>query len=386
MRILLISSEFPPGPGGIGTHAYELARGFVELGHDIEAVVGQDYVEPEMRDAWNLGRTFPVFPLAPAGQGGRFSRARDRLAVIRRRATLFRPDVILATGDPAVYWAGLANLLAGSRRVPILAVEHGRVAPGPEAGLKRWSFRRADHVVAVSAYSLSRLAAQGVRAQVGSVIHNGADVDYFRPASAEEQADLRGRYGLGDAPLLLTVGSVHARKGQDLVVRALPQILEEHPDTLYLVAGLGHEADALKGLAQELGVAERVRLLGPVSRDELRQLYGTCDLFLMTSRNTKTQFEGFGIAAVEAALCGRPAVVSGDSGLQEAVVDGETGRVVPQENPAAIAEAACELLAAPEMRARWGEAAERRARADLSWLRAARAYARVMAGLVDGAS
>ena len=383
MRIHVISSELPPGPGGIGTHAYEVARGLVCLGHEVEVVAAQDYVEAGEASAWNAAQPFAVVPLARAGSGGRLGRAWSRLKMLRRRLVDFRPDVILASGDPAVYWTRLA-LKTVRRRPSVVAVEHGRVPPAREARLKRWSFEGADHVVAVSAYSLGRLQAWGVRPRAESVIHNGADVDFFRPVTGAESADLRRELGLGDVRLLLTVGSVHARKGQDLVVRALPSILQAVPDVHYLVAGLGHEAAALEDLARAEGVADRIHLLGAVDRERLRVLYGTCDLFLMTSRNTETQFEGFGIAAIEAALCGRPALVTGGSGLHEAVLDGETGRVAAPEDPQDVARLAIELLSSPGDLRALGEAARRRAMEELSWQASATAYGELLVSLADG--
>jgi phosphatidylinositol alpha-1,6-mannosyltransferase len=95
----------------------------------------------------------------------------------------------------------------------------------------------------------------------------------------------------------------------------------------------------------------------------------------MTSQHTATgDFEGFGIAVVEAALCGKPAVVSGNSGLEEAVVDGETAFVVPQSDPVATAGALMSLLADEPLRIRFGKAARQRAMAEQTWAARAAAY------------
>jgi phosphatidylinositol alpha-1,6-mannosyltransferase len=207
------------------------------------------------------------------------------------------------------------------------------------------------------------------------VIPNGADEKRFRRLPVDEVAAYRTGLGLGDAQLLLTVGNVSERKGQDVVIRALPHILAQTPNTHYLIAGLPTRRPALEALAQKLGVLDHVHFLGRVSNQELPLLINACDLFVMTSRHTAGgDFEGYGIAVVEAAFCGLPAVVSAPSGLAEAIVDGETGIAVPQDDPEATAQAIIQLLQNGALRQQMGEAARRRALREQTWTQRAAAY------------
>src|SRR5262249_5202438 len=152
---------------------------------------------------------------------------------------------------------------------------------------------------------------------------NGADPVRFRILAEPAIRQARRELGVPPGPLLVTVGHVTKRKGQDVVVRALSRIVEAVPDVHYLVAGLPTLGPELLRLAAELGVAERVHLLGRVDETRLPAVLNAADLFVLTSRRTESgDVEGFGIAVVEAALCGKPAVVSADSGLAEAVRDG----------------------------------------------------------------
>lgn len=377
LKLLLLSTEFPPGPGGIGTHAYQLARQLARRGWRLSVVTPQDYAAETEIAAWNARRGFRVARLPKVRFRPRQALARRR--VLERELDALDPDLLVASGDPAVY---LGAWVARRRGLPIAAVEHGRLPPRWERPIKRRAFGAVDHVVAVSAFSMTRLLALGVRPRARSVIHNGADAERFGARDDGRAAELRRRWAAADAPVLLTVGNVTERKGQDVVIRALPRVLETVPGVRYLIAGLPTRQPELETLARRLGVAENVRFLGRVDADELPALYRACDLFVMTSRHTPEEFEGFGIAAIEAALCGRPAVVTAGSGLAEAVRDGETGRTVPLEDPEATAEALVELLADPARRARMGEAARRRALAEQTWERAADAYERLFRNLV----
>jgi phosphatidylinositol alpha-1,6-mannosyltransferase len=171
------------------------------------------------------------------------------------------------------------------------------------------------------------------------------------------------------------VGNVTERKGQEIVIRALPEILAQVPNTHYLIAGLPTRKKELLIIAEELGVADHVHFLGRVENRRLVSLLNCADVFVMTSRSTKDgDFEGFGIAAVEAALCGKPAVVSGDSGLAEAVIDGVTGIVVPQNDEEATADAIVSLLTDGERREEMGGAARKRALAGQTWEQTAKHY------------
>ncbi len=175
--------------------------------------------------------------------------------------------------------------------------------------------------------------------------------------------------------MLLTVGHVTERKGQEVVIRALPQILASQPDTHYWMAGLPTLQAKLEILALELGVLSHVHFLGRLDNADLRTAYNACDVFVMTSRHSSDgQFEGFGIAAVEAALCGKPAVVSDNSGLIEAVLPGKTGLVARENDPGSTAMAILTLLENPSLRQRMGEQARQRALDEQTWAASAAQY------------
>jgi phosphatidylinositol alpha-1,6-mannosyltransferase len=363
MRLLFAASEFPPGPGGIGTQADQIARQLSALGWEVRVIAPQDYATEE--DIAGFDAQLPYRLLRIGARPGSVERFFRRVWMISRESRRWHPDVLLASGQRTVW---LAALLTRFHKRRLAVIVHGSElgSPGsPGRILSRWAIGQAEGVIAVSEFTRRQMLDAGISPARCEVIPNGADPDLFKPCPAKRI----------EAPNLLTVGHVSLRKGQDVVVQALPVILRRVPDTQYTVAGLPTEAGALIGLAMQLGVADHVHILGRVYSATLVDLYNRCDVFVLTSRATSTgDIEGYGIVVVEAALCGKPSVVTADTGLVEAIVDGETGLAVPQDDPEAAAEAILSLLTDHEKRLSMGRAARKRAIGEQTWAKRALVY------------
>ncbi len=339
-RALLFSSEFPPGPGGIGQHAYQLARHLTRLGWEIGVVSPQAYAPAIERDEFNRRQPFAVAPLPDrsTGPGWFLARMRDINAAIRSR----RPALLIATGQRALLMTWMFGNL---HRLPWVAVGHGSEFLSRSRlnrSMTRRALENAAAVIAVSDYTagLIRAAADPRRLLV---IPNAADGDRFRPGLST--AALRQRWDIGEGPVVLTVGQVSERKAQDVIIRALPRVLAEHPELTYVMAGLPTLKEPFAALAAELGVTDHVRFVGIVADEELPATYNLADVFSLVSRKTAAgDVEGFGIVVQEAALCGVAAVVSRDCGLTEAIREGETGLSVPPDDPESTAAAILALL------------------------------------------
>lgn len=381
MRLLILSSEFPPGPGGIGTHAWQLARQLNNLGWEIVVLSPQDYaLEDEIRTFCdNLPFRVIRFRHLPASPlDGTY-----RLTTLYNWIKKWQPDIVLASGQRSVWLVAVASLF---QKVTTVAIGHGMefgiVSPW-ERPLTRWAFNRATAVICVSQYTRRYMLAMGVQPGKETVITNGADAEAFHPLGHEKIAAFRASLGLGHRPLLLTVGNVTDRKGQDIVIRSLPYVLQAGQDAHYVMAGLPTNRKSLTELAQSLGVMNRVHFLGRVDLDTLVAAYNACDVYTMTSRHDQQgDFEGYGIAAVEAAFCGKPAVVSAGSGLEEAVIHGQTGLVVPEQDPESTAHAIIRLLQDEPLRTTLGHQARKRALREQTWSNRALQYDRFLQGLI----
>lgn len=359
-----MTSEFPPGPGGIGTHAHQLALGLQRLGWEPLVLASQDYAADQDVAAFNASQPFRVvrFRKVP----GPPLEAAYREIVLARELRSFAPDVLVASGSRPVMLA--AARFAG-RKIPLVAMGHGTefgARSGWQAAAMRAAFGRATAIVCVSEFTRGEMHAAGIHSKEERVIPNGADPGRFRCLPKADAPAIRRELGLPpDVPLIVTVGNVTDRKGQDIVVRALAEIREP---VHYAIVGMPTRGVEIASLAEELGVADRVHLLGRLDGTRLVRLLNAADIFVMTSRHTRDgDFEGYGIAVIEAALCGLPAVVAGGSGLAEAIVDGKTGVCVPPEEPVATAAAIRGLLEDAALRARMGEAARLRAEGEQTW-------------------
>src|SRR5437773_1079083 len=175
-------------------------------------------------------------------------------------------------------------------------------------------------------------------------------------------------------------------KGMDTVIAALPAILARAPDVRYAVAGTGPDRERLEQLAHKLGLGDRVRFLGGVSDRELPALYNLASVYVGASRRAeRLGVEGFGIALVEASACGRPVVAGNSGGIPDAVRDGETGFLVPPEEPAAFADAICRLLADPAAAQRMGQNGRRAVETYFNWDRVVRDLRELEAQVVSRA-
>lgn len=192
--------------------------------------------------------------------------------------------------------------------------------------------REAAGMLAVSAAMRDDMAAIGIDPAKVRVHYTGVDTVRFCPG---DRMAARAALGFSDGPLIASVGALIPRKGQALVIEALPAL----PGVNYALAGAGNSESDYRALAARLGVADRVRFLGPVANADLPQIYRAADAIVMPSVS-----EGLANAWVEALACGTPIVISDAGGAAELVASDVAGRIV-ERSPEAIAMAVRDLLA-----------------------------------------
>ena len=259
----------------------------------------------------------------------------------------FRPVVIYAHGEELTTWG------QGRRRRPM-----------------RFALRHADRVIANSEFTRDELLKLDVNPERITLIYPGVDVARFRPDLP--CGDLRAGIGLEPGQrLILSVGRLSRRKGFDMVVRSLPELGRRGIDARYALIGIGEDHDYLAALANELGVADRLHLLGHVGVDDLSRWYNACDVFAMPNREINGDTEGFGMVFIEAAACRKPSIAGMAGGTGAAVIDGRTGRRVDGANAAEVAATLQQLLADPGGLAALGSAALERVREEFDWDRVA---------------
>lgn len=288
------------------------------------------------REPWN-GLTLhrPRFTLIPR-YGAGLNPARVARAVLRAvgrqsfdvvDAQFFYPD------GPAAMRIAAALGLPFSVKARGADISHFGHDPATREQLIKAAHKAAG-LLAVSAAMRQDMAAIGIDPATVAVHYTGIDTERFHPG---DRAAARTMLGMGDAPAIATVGALIPRKGQALVIEALPAL----PGVHYWLAGAGEEEGRYRALAERLGIADRVHLMGPVANADLPTLYRAANAIVMPSVS-----EGLANAWVEALACGTPIVISDAGGAAELVTSPTAGRIV-ERTPDAIAEAVRAVLAAP---------------------------------------
>lgn len=356
MRTLVVTNDFPPRPGGIQAFVHSLASRLP----DGEVVV-----------------------YAPAWKGAAAFDAAQPFPVVRHPTSLMLPvpdvlrrarDVARAEGCDRAWFGAAAPLGLLARPLGLeraVASTHGHevgwaLLPGARQALRRIG-RDVDVVTYLGAYTRARLApALGPRARLEQ-LPSGVDTAVFRPGAGGDE--VRRRHGLSDRPVVVCVSRLVPRKGQDVLVRALPELRRRVPGTALLVVGGGPDQPRLQRLAAEHDVADDVVLTGSVPWQELPAHYDAGDVFAMPCRTRRAglEVEGLGIVFLEASATGLPVVAGRSGGSPDAVLDGETGHVVDGRSVAQVTDALADLLRDPVRARAMGEAGRGWVEAEWRW-------------------
>jgi len=361
-RTLLVTNDYPPQVGGIQRTLEALVR---RLPPDRVAVLCPN---AEGGDVFDRAAPYPVYR-----QPERFLWP---LPEVRRRlhqaVRSFGADVVLFG---AVYPLALLGPSLAETGTPYLAAAHGfeywlSIAPGTHALVRRATARAARVPVMCSAF-IARVVRTAVPDNVPvSVMYPGADLEAFRPDLP--YGDLTDLHGVSDRPLIVCVSRLVARKGQDVLIRAMPRIRRDVPDASLLIVGGGPDRDRLVRLAAD-APNRSVVFAGQVSEGDLPRYYRAGDVFAMPCRSRLggLEVEGWGNVFLEAAACARPVVVGDSGGARESLAPGETGLLVNGSDVAEVAGAVGSLLADPERANAMGRAGRERVVRAFGWSRAA---------------
>ncbi|MCC6800842.1 MAG: glycosyltransferase family 4 protein [Anaerolineae bacterium] len=342
MRVALLAPDFAAAYGW-ARYALDLGRSLSAQGVEVVALAQTGGTVDPGLGALLVERTLPR--LVPARRGFLI---RSLLAVPRVRRAAKGCDLVHVLAEP---YAPLGLWSAGAR--PLVVTAHGTFVPTTAARalagpLYRRAYRRA-RLIAVSDYTAGRVRA-ALPGLEPVVIRNGVDAARFQAPQPDP-----GKQGL----TVLASGGVKARKGTHLLVEAFAQVHAQLPDARLIVTGRADEPEYLarvETLIAQHALGGRVRLAGMIPETELLGWYRHADVFALPSLNVGGKFEGFGLVFLEASAAGLPVVGTRGSGVEEAVIDGETGLLVPQDDPGALASAILRLLRDPALRVRLGAA------------------------------
>ncbi|MET7470667.1 glycosyltransferase family 4 protein [Micromonospora sp. NPDC005211] len=372
-RTLLITNDFPPRPGGIQSFVHNLA---------VRQPPGSVVV---YASSWRGAEKFD------ADQPFEVVRERTRVLlptplIARRAARLARAydcdTVWFGAAAPLGFLAAGLRRRAGIRRA--VALTHGHevgwaALPGARSALRRIG-RGVDVTTYLGEYTRERLA----RALDGLTelrrLAPGVDVDTYHPDV--DGKEVRRRLGLADRPVVVCVSRLVPRKGQDMLIRALPAIRRRVPDAALLVVGGGPYRSTLEKLARQTGLERDVVFTGSVPSAELPAHYAAGDVYAMPcrTRNRGLDVEGLGIVYLEASATGLPVVAGDSGGAPDAVREGETGYVVGGRDVAQLADRVATLLADRDLARQFGAAGRAWVEREWRWETQAQRMAALLTG------
>jgi phosphatidylinositol alpha-1,6-mannosyltransferase len=358
-RVLVVTNDFPPRPGGIQSFVHGL----------VSRLPPDDVVVLTSRwrgwQEWDAAQPYEVVRADTSVLLPTPSVRRQAVALLQARecsAVWFGAAAPLGLLAPALRRAGASRLVATT---------HGHevgwaLLPGPRRLLRRIA-AEVDVLTYLGDYTRKRLAtAVGRHAERLQRLTPGVDAQEFRPGRGQR---LRHSLGLAGRPVIVCVSRLMPRKGQDVLVRALPVIHQAVPDAALLLVGGGPLRGDLERAVDRGGLRSHVVFTGSVAAEALTAYYGAGDVFAMPCRTRLggLDVEGLGIVYLEAAACGLPVVAGRSGGAPDAVRDGETGTIVDGASVEQVAAAVVGLLTQPEAAAAMGECGRAWVSDEWSW-------------------
>lgn len=366
--VTLLTTDFRPLMGGVADHLHRLANALAKR-MPVSVMTSVCRGDTEWEHAYDL------VALPPLPDRRLDDRVGDRVAPIRKlhtgayflalRRYAARTIALRARDGPILIgiWDTASHFWCEEcrrRDLPYHLFAHGVDMLVPLYGrLPEWRARDmtgAVRVIACSRATASLASDRFALATAPAVVHPSAGAPPPREAVVRRASELRGELGLADGPVVLSVGRLVPRKGFDRVLDGVAELRATWPSLQYIVVGDGPERARLEVQARERGVTGAVHFLGAV--DELTKwaAYDVCDVFAMPNRVLGgSDWEGFGIVFLEAAVARRAAIGGNTGGVPDAVVDGVTGLLVDPEDANGFTGSLRRLLEDGALRARLGE-------------------------------
>lgn len=332
-KILLISSEFPPLPGGIGNHALNLAVNLQLKGMKVSVLTNQR--SKKITDDINFDK-IQIFKIR---------------RVIRNRITVFtyfdrfikafflvkENHTIITSGKFSIWMGGVLKIFFWNRNW--ITVLHGsEINAGGYLSKKisSWSVERHNKIVAVSNFTKQLMLQNNPKLNI-EVINNGFVIP--------KNTDIKDTDLIVGHPSIITIGNVTYRKGQQNVIRALPSLKQNHPQIHYHIIGIPTEMNSFTELAKKLDVLENISFHTSIPDSQKDAILKQAKVFFMLSDNLKNgDVEGFGIAVLEANALKIPAIGSKNTGIADAIKDNFSGKLVNPHDVNEISNAFDEIM------------------------------------------
>ena len=385
MHIAIVSGEYPPRWGGIGSVVFHLAGHFVQLGHEVTIITRSHHEKTPSQEGVD------VIPVRWAKLPMAFTRSYGKSAIkALKKLHAKKPVDIINAHLPLVSWKRKEFRWLEQNIAPVVSCLHGSWL-GEKEGVKRAAAAKEsatwknpnDLAILTTAGWYSKYERAGILESSICVANSqstlkefqrwykpddnfdcevilwGCDHKVFRPPNIDDEAEqleherIRQLYGCGDeeslnysaetnTPMLLAVGRLVARKGYMTLLRAMPTILQENPNAKLVIVGRGHTKSSLEKNAKKLGVSDSIHIQSSLSFEELAQHFRSADLVVYPS-----YYEGQGLIPLESLASGTPVATVNQEPLTE-MVDDSVGGLFKRGEPEDLARCVNEMLASED--------------------------------------
>ncbi len=365
---IFLAQDFPPIPGGVSVYTDNLVRN------------------------WS-GPAFVLVPQANDAKDDRYPRniivrrikmnlKRGKVLFIIKRQVVLLKACFKIIRSQKVQLIQCMHLASGATAlilkiifgIPYVLYTYGSEITAPSTFFSRKIteiiIRNALYIVTMSGFTKNAITAYGVdENKIRYLV--GVEIEQFLRNGSKRLTKVA--YNIKGKPILLTVARLMPHKGIDTVIMALPAILKHYPDVSYVVVGEGPYRGVLETLINTLNLEKNVYLLGNTPHDEMQNddkaFYSICDLYVMISRNIKgIEAEGFGLVFLEAGLSGKAVIGGRSGGIEDAVLDNITGKLVDPDKPNDVANCIVSLLEVPHILKEMGENGYKRALGEFNWI------------------
>jgi len=394
MRNIIISANFHPIEGGIQTYMYQIAQNW-ELGDSL-IICSIEKDEPSCtKKPFTILRSkkkVVTYPRSVLQMLKHVSKAKISLNSMKYCALLLINRAIITrindrvsclldslknNGSSIIQVStplpnGAIGLLGKLiYNIPLITYIHGTEINKYSQKLStrmllKFVLRNSDLVIANSNYTKNLVNRFNLEQNKVKVVNLGANLKDFYPLTINRDF-LNNKRVLKNSKILLTISHLVDRKGHDAVIEALSELVQKHPQLIYLIVGRGPSKDRLEALVKAKKLNNHVIFVGFVENSKLNSYMNCCDIFIMPNREEDGDVEGYGIAFVEANACKKPVIGGKSGGAVDAVLDGKTGLLVDPYSIAEVRAAINKLVTNESLCQELGEYGYLRAKNELNW-------------------
>lgn len=348
-KSLLITLDFPPYYGGVATYYHHICD---NLPSDKIVVVAPEHPEAikfDQAQRYNiLRKNLANQPKVPK-LFKMFSTFKWMSSIKFISEVIKNHDIELLQVGQILPLGTVALALKAKYKIPYIFYAHGLDITLPQniyrkKKLMRKIIANARGIVANSNFTKDELVKLGANPEKIIVVYPCPNLE---PEQISEWMikELKSNYELNDKKIILTVGRLVQRKGHDMVIKALPDILKRVPEAIYVIVGDGPYQKKLERMVGDMKLGDHVKFIGAIPDNQLEAFYEMCDVFVMPCRQLKNgDVEGFGIAYLEANAFGKSVIGGRSGGVPEAILDNRTGILVDPTDEAEIANETIKLL------------------------------------------